>query len=210
MKLYKRLFLLGLALVVILLSLSGRAMAAGAVDTEAETALTIRFVPDGVPAKDVAFRLYWVAEMSPTGVCTALEGWPELPENGSAEEWRQLAARMAEYAAAVDASPAAIVKTDGEGAARAEGLSTGFYLVVGETYYGSGEKISPAAVLVSLPRLDGADVWQYDVAVTAKYECVPLSPTLPQTGLTRWPVPVLLGMGLVLLGAGLRRRRKKG
>lgn len=205
MRIGKRVLLLLLTLAAIVLSLSGRAMAA---ETSKETALTVIFAPSGTPARGVEFRLYLVAAWT-AGAYTTPEGYPDLPESETAEAWRQYAAALEAYVTAEGVEPAATVFTDGEGVARAEGLSPGLYLVTGERYQGDEAYISPAAFVVSLPRLEEGDTWQYDVTVMAKHESVSVGERLPQTGLVRWPVPVLAGSGLVLLAVGLYRRRKE-
>lgn len=201
----RRIMLLLLALAAIMLSLSGRA---GAVGTGAKAVLTIRFHPGGEPVRGAAFRLYRVAELTPAGTYVLREGYPALPEGESAEAWRQYAATLEKHVTAEGILPEASVFTDAKGDARAEELTPGLYLVTGKGYYGDGVYVSPAAFLVSLPRLDEAGVWQYDVTVVAKYESDPTGERLPQTGLVRWPVPVLLGSGLILLAAGFFLRRK--
>lgn len=209
MRAVRRILLLLLALAAIILGLSGQAQAAGAVDTKAGAVLTIQFHPGGESVRGAEFRLYRVAELTPTGAYVLRKGYPALPEGESAEAWRQYAATLEKHVTAEGILPEVSVFTDAKGEAHADQLTPGLYLVTGKGYYGDGAYISPAAFLVSLPRLDESDVWQYDVTVVAKYESDPTGERLPQTGLVRWPAPVLLGSGLIFFAAGVYLRRKE-
>lgn len=49
-----------------------------------------------------------------------------------------------------------------------------------------------------------------DAEFVNEYKTPPTGPTLPQTGLLWWPVPLLLGAGLISLIVGFTRRRRHG
>ena len=110
------------------------------------------------------------------------------------------------------------------GEASWSGLENGLYLI-GQTAPGSkGELCSP--FLVSVPYWENGE-WQYQVDASPKAGAAetppkpprdddkphkPSGPHLPQTGQLWWPVPVLLGGGVLLILFGillLKRRRTK-
>lgn len=121
-----------------------------------------------------------------------------------------------------------------QGVARFENLQTGLYLIVQRTAAPGFTAVG--AFLVSIPYMVDGE-YQYHVTAAIKSELErptetvptepstptdptetdptkptePENPKLPQTGQLNWPVPVLtvLGMGLVILGFGLRLRKKE-
>ncbi len=99
--------------------------------------------------------------------------------------------------------------TDASGVAKWTDLSVGLYLIVNTSPAEGYEAIPP--FLITVPRLlDGEYV--YDVETEPKpapANSVPpeIPPELPQTGQLWWPVPVLAGFGLLLIGIGVYRRK---
>ena len=102
-----------------------------------------------------------------------------------------------------------------DGVVTFDGLELGLYLIVQTKNLFVYEKITP--FLVSVPLWD-EDHYLYEIGVSEKFELkkrpsVPDSPdepgdTLPQTGQVKWPVPVLLTIGLMLIVSGATLRRK--
>lgn len=203
MRIWRRVLLFLLVLGAVLLGLSGRTLAAGAVDMERETVLTLRFSPAGIPAEGVTFTLRMAAELSSAGALAPRAGYPALPEEDTGEAWRLFAAELAQWTEEKSLPADVTLRTDGSGEAQITGLSPGLYLVMGEPYYRGEERIVPAAFLVALPRVDTSGNWLYETAVTVKYETEPGGERLPQTGLSRRPAAVLLGSGMIFLAAGL-------
>ena len=93
-------------------------------------------------------------------------------------------------------------------------LKLGLYLVAQTSPAKGFECIQP--VLITLPMQDGKGGYLYDIDATPKPELkkvtVTPSPTptpppkLPQTGQLNWPVPVLAGLGALLIVLGLLLR----
>lgn len=110
-----------------------------------------------------------------------------------------------------------------QGVALFDNLQTGLYLIIQTNPAPGFTRVG--AFLVSIPYMVDGE-YQYHVSAAIKSELeretetVPTEPTeptepedpkLPQTGQLNWPVPVLavLGLGLVVLGFGLRLRKKE-
>lgn len=130
-----------------------------------------------------------------------------------------LAESLAKYAKNCTALKS--VKTDKEGTALFDKLTPGLYLVVQEKGADGYKAINP--FLVSVPKMENG---KYDYTVDANPKVgeivpeetakptqppKPTEPTLPQTGQLNWPVPILAvaGLGLFVLGWGMRFGRKK-
>lgn len=99
------------------------------------------------------------------------------------------------------ALPACATAGNENGKAVFQPMQTGLYLIV-QTQASTGyQPISP--FLISLPMQVGG-TYEYEVAAEGKFELEtkPTDSTLPQTGQTYWPVPILAGLGLCLLAAG--------
>ena len=118
---------------------------------------------------------------------------------------------------AVNHAPAAQADTGANGEAVFSDVPVGLYLAV-QDGFSTSKKMYFSEIesfLVSMPMMDegGAD-WTYSVSAkpkvnplpTPKPTPVPTDPptdeTLPQTGLLRWPIPVLGVGGLVLFSIG--------
>ncbi len=93
-------------------------------------------------------------------------------------------------------------------------LQPGLYLLVQPT---AAEGYDPAApFLVSVPlQQDGAYCYEVDASPKVEVKKAPAStppqgPNLPQTGQLNWPVPVLGGLGLILLAVGGLQRARRG
>jgi LPXTG-motif cell wall-anchored protein len=95
------------------------------------------------------------------------------------------------------------------GKATFSGLSTGLYLIVQNKAASGYSKMKP--FLVSVPYMEDG-VYQYHVTATVKSELErepekakpskPADPSLPQTGQTNWPVPLMAATGLILFVIG--------
>ena len=95
-----------------------------------------------------------------------------------------------------------------KGEAVFSGLEIGLYLIVQEKAAPGYSKVNP--FLVSVPyNDDGHYIYDVDTAPKTLPEPEPTDPTeptdstLPQTGQTNWPVPVLAVAGLLLITAGI-------
>ena len=105
-------------------------------------------------------------------------------------------------------------KTDAKGEARFLDLKAGAYLVEQRSKNASGQVFQP--FLLYLPVADQDGSWLTEVIVSPKMaKEKPVTPSkpdskLPQTGMLRWPVPVLAlgGVTLIVIGLAVRRREE--
>lgn len=114
------------------------------------------------------------------------------------------------------------VETPGEdGVISFEHLDAGVYLLM-KWSQDEPVKLEMLPVLVYLPAYHGeSGMWQHSVTVYPKFAWTPdppidppaitPDPTLPQTGMVQWPIPVLVLSGLLLfaIGYGMERRMKE-
>ena len=176
MKNIKRISAVILCLLTVMLLLPTTAFAAGPIDTAAEANLTLTLTPDGNPVEGLEFRLYRVAEVSSSVEFTLTEKFANYPISVTApteESWRYLTAILPGYIAADQVKPDYTKKTDEDGVAAFENISTGLYLVMGDVYHGYRQFITPTPFLVSLPNRNDDDTWTYSVSVANKYTSKP-------------------------------------
>ena len=150
------------------LLLPAAASARGLIDTSEPVSLTIQY-----PCRGAAFRLYRVAEVSPYGEYTLTGDFKDYPvtlDQPDQAGWRALADTLEGYAARDELQPLAQGKTDENGRLTFSGLEPGLYLVTGEKHTAGGVTYTPEPFLVSLPGLDGADNWVYEVTASPKHE----------------------------------------
>ena len=106
--------------------------------------------------------------------------------------------------------------TDESGTAVFSGVLPGLYLVRQNGFEGKKQYFSEiSAFMVSVPMSqDGASEWDYALEAQPKVNALPTptptpkpadtpsDPTLPQTGMLRWPIPVLGAGGLAIFALG--------
>ena len=128
-----------------------------------------------------------------------------LDSEGLAEQNAALSLKLSQYIHDIDANQVAVIE-DGE--AGFASLKAGLYLIVMTKEDDTGATITP--FMMSLP--DAND--NYDIYARPKPEIEPPAPEppdggLPQTGQLWWPVPILLIVGIILIGGGFFGRRKE-
>lgn len=135
-----------------------------------------------------------------------------------------LAKTLHDFAVLGGIEPVATAETDAEGAAKFDGVAVGLYVVAQEGFSGGQVKyfseIEPFILMMPMTNENGTD-WTYDIEAQPKVNPLPTptpsptpepeDPELPQTGMVRWPIPVLSGCGIVLfmLGWALVFMKKK-
>lgn len=99
-------------------------------------------------------------------------------------------------------------KLDDEGAVCFAHLETGLYLLVQEEAGTGYLPVRP--FFVGVPQqMGGRLLYQVDASPKCAPEPAdPGAPQIPQTGQLRWPVPMLAGLGLLLLSVGLLLHRR--
>lgn len=143
------------------------------IDTSAETSVTATFAPEQTgPLKDVAFRLYKVAEVSDTVRFTPTQAFDgaavDLNDVPSASAWADMAVTLLAYAQAEGISPAASAATDAAGQVRFSGLTVGLYLLAGDSTVVGDYAYAPGASMLLLPTLLEDDTWDYAPSVSVK------------------------------------------
>lgn len=126
------------------------------------------------------------------------------------------AAGLADALAAAAKNPVATATTGADGVVKFDNLSVGLYLVkqngfAAEMYF---SEIAPFIVSMPMTNAEGTG-WDYDIVAGPKVNVLPKptatpAPTttakpdssLPQTGMLRWPIPVLGVCGLVMFSLG--------
>lgn len=148
------------------------------IDTEQSASLRVYFGEGGSGFADVEFSLYRVADISENGAFTLSGDFQEYPVNLDGLDssgWRALAQTLDAYAERDALRPMKTGSTGQDGKAAFSALTTGLYLITGESYT-SGEKIyTPEAMLVSLPGLTAEDRWNYEMEVSCKFNSLVIS-----------------------------------
>ena len=154
------------------------AQAAGPLDAEKTTDLTVHLQYNGSPVAGAAFDVYLVADRTDYSVFQPLEPFkqPYLEKvDGvtiTTEMWQGLANTLKAYVAdrSNGISPSATGITDENGDLTVSGLKNGLYLVVGQDYRPtSRERYTSTPFLIALPGLDSeSNTWQYAVTANPK------------------------------------------
>lgn len=215
----KKCFALWLSILLMFGLMAPRVTAAAPPDTERSGSLTVSLIYQNTPMAGGQLTLFRVARLH---VESQEDYGFRLAEEfaGSGVELTDLsgpetAAALAEYAAAKEL--VGVTRESGEdGKITFAELELGLYLLIQETGL-PGEAVHNP-FLVSIPgQVDGEYV--YDVDASPKLSVVPeetwpyeptvpdmppkpSEPELPNTGLTQWPIPVMLVSGLVLVVVG--------
>lgn len=215
-----RLLLLTLCAACLLSSLGTAAMAAGRIDFNEGTSLTINFVINRTGIPGVTASVYRVADINEWGeftLCGDFRGYSgEINGWRTAGEWDAVAGNLASYVSQKRLVALCSARTGEDGSITfIDKMDHGLYLVMFNQIEYKGMKYTAKSFLVSLPDYDEyEDEWVYDVSVNAKAGPVPTPPPspppyLPQTGQLWWPVPALLCGGLFLLLVGVVKRRSR-
>lgn len=211
-------------LIALLVALLFQAAQAQGLDLEktGSIALTLK-KEDGKPVTGGEYWLFQVGEAVVRDNNLTFELTEEFRASGASLadlKSATLAGELAKYAQAHESLTRRTQKADAQGQARFEQVACGLYLVMQKPGT-EGDYQPMAAFLASVPlRAEGG--WSYDVTALPKVEPTPQPTTtpgptstpgssLPQTGLNRWPVPVMAVSGLLLFGLGwvLAFTRKK-
>ncbi len=205
-----------------LMVVSQNVQAASAIDEGADVSLQIEYKKDGVKIEGATFDIYKVAEISETVEFTKTEDFSEFMldlEGIDQEKWIKRAKEAKDF---VDSNkeiePLATGKTDKEGILLIPDedteMTTGLYLVIGHACELNGKTYQSDPFFICLPNLNSSDEWVYDEVampkVTSKTPTeVPKDTKLPQTGMLKWPIPVLAGTGILFFMIGWAKRQKE-
>ena len=161
-----------LALVLVLSFVGFTVEAATFIDTETKGSLRLTYSYDGQPFEALDIRIYRVAEVSAYADFTLIGDFSDLPvavnQVKTQQEWRELASTFSAYVVANEIAPDQQKLTDAEGKVHFADLSLGLYLVYmvrADTEEGYCHFDS---FMISVPTLDEADTWVYDVEARPK------------------------------------------
>lgn len=182
-KINKRIFSFVLCLVCALTVLPASGLAAPAIDTGRETALTIRYTDGEKPVAGVPFELYYVASVSSGGEYTlagSFAGYPVKINDLSGDGLRALAETLAAYVDRDGISPVDGGETNALGMLyfpnNGERLKTGMYLVVGRSHTVDGRVYTTEPSIITLPtQVDGK--WEYKVIAEPKHSSEDVNPS---------------------------------
>ncbi len=156
------------------------AFAIDPLEVGADVSLQIQYQGnDGAPISGAQFRLYKVGEISRFGNVQPIDAFKDYPvsyENLDSSGWKKLAETLAIYVEMDSIEPleAAITDELGEIHFPEEGqnMTTGLYLILGETYTYQYQIYTPEPTLIYLPNRDENEEWIYDVVLYPKYEAI--------------------------------------
>lgn len=211
-------------LIALLVALLFQAAQAQGLDLEktGSIALTLK-KEDGKPVTGGEFWLFQVGKAVAREDSLTFKLTDEFRASGASLadlKSATLAGELARYAQAHESLTRRTQKADAQGQARFEQVACGLYLVMQKPGT-EGDYQAMTAFLASVPmRAEGG--WSYDLSALPKVEPTPQPTTtpgptstpgsrLPQTGLNRWPAPVMAVSGLILFALGwvLAFTRKK-
>lgn len=167
---FKQLFAFILMLTLFFNLLIPVAFAAGRIDLERETTLSLQFRYNNAAIAGVRFRLYRVADVSESVRFTLSGDFQNYKVNLNhldADGWSAAGNTLAVYAEADRINPLAVRSTDSSGQLTFGTLNVGLYLVTAESKTIGKKTYRSAPFLVSLPSLEN-DIWQYTVLVEPK------------------------------------------
>lgn len=114
--------------------------------------------------------------------------------------------------------PAQTKETDAEGQALFDDLNPGLYLVFRSKTASGNKKYTDMPMLITVPQVTAGAAY-YQVEAYPKFSVEgttpdnpfhpqdnpnhPSEPTLPNTGQLIWPIPILLSLGILMLGMGI-------
>ena len=190
MKKLNKLFSVLLCMLVLIAAFAVPAGAAGEIDPSAECSLTINYVDGKTPLSGVLFRVYYVADISEDAEFTAAGSFKEYPidftELTVEANWAELALTLAGYVERDVLQPAANVETDENGAICMEHMQAGLYLVLGSAAEADGMIYTAIPALVSLPSMNEAGEYFYNVTIFPKHESNPVEAPISIRVLKTW------------------------
>ncbi len=174
MKICKRLAAALLVLVMLLTMLPAQAFAAGRIDMNADSSLTISYTDKEIPLVGADFSIYLVATVNNSGTLTTTTDFTNFNvdiygENEGA--WRALASTLEGYVLRDNVKASASGETNRNGQLILNNPVKGLYLVLGNRYVYNDRVYETEPFMVMVPTIDvESDEWLYDVVVKPKHE----------------------------------------
>ena len=145
----------------------------GPIDLTQIANLTIEFSINSVPADNVEFKLYKVADIDEKckfKLTKEFEKYPISLDNVDTDEWRKIALTVAAYVTADKLESNIKGNTDASGKIYFNDLELGLYLIIGNQYTTEEYIYTPTPVFICLPTYDKDLVWQYNIDTKIKYQ----------------------------------------
>ncbi|MBR5517097.1 MAG: hypothetical protein IKU53_03915 [Firmicutes bacterium] len=178
MKIYKRICILMVAILILATSVTTYTYAAVAYNPQEEVSLEIKYEYENTPLSNATFSIYYVAEVDIYGEITPVSNFEQfnMTDCGSdATLWKNLASQLEIYVEDNNITPTdyGVTNEDGELAFpnNVDSLKPGMYLVIGEDLVIEYYIYSTSPFLVTLPTADTNDNWVYNVGAEPKSEC---------------------------------------
>lgn len=157
---------------LLVLTSTSFAFAAGQIDTDNECVLSLSYIDEGSPIEGTVFNVYKVADVDAYGRLTVTDSFKTYPvevKDNSQDDWRVLASTLKGYVLRDGLDSTASGKTNALGDV-SYSLPTGLYLVLGEKSEKEGYVYDAVPFLVLLPGLDEIkNDWDYEISSIVKY-----------------------------------------
>ena len=208
---WKKLLILMLIMIVAMLPV--QTMAIDPIDLTQPVSLAINYKWEGTQ-----FDIYRVADSDRFAVFTLSGDFTDFKRDinscKNSDDWDFMTKNVVAYATANQLRPMHTAYVHDK-ICQFSDLKAGLYLVIGHNIDEGDMTYSVDPFLICLPDRDMNDVWMYDTMALPKFTATKHNPPhhndpppdLPQTGQLWWPVPVLLGCGVVSLLIGATRRK---
>lgn len=197
--------------------------------TAVASSITVILENDGKAVTDVAFKIYYVAEITDSSDYSLIGDFKNSGVDFNAynqDNNSDYADKLKAYAEKNNIKSVSEKVTDANGKAVFENLNNGVYLIVGKDF--KNGKVTP--FVAQLPSLDENGKLTYNITAKPKSEIInPEDKTektteiittkydednnngekLPQTGQLWWPVCPLIAVGLLFIIFGVAYRRRE-
>lgn len=177
MNIYKRTQVL-LTVAVLLICTAVPVFAAENINLNRNISLTLSYQADGIPLTGAEFSIYQAASVDEYGKLTATKQFSDYNVNinsSNPETWKTLASTLEGYVLRDKLLPKDSKKTNEQGLALFPNdgvkLTPGLYLVLGTRHTQNEVVYETLPFMILMPMHDqDAEEWNYDVAVSPKYE----------------------------------------
>lgn len=153
--------------------------AAGKIDLDRESTLTVNYKENDSAIAGAAFNIYKVADVDEYGYLKLSKDFREYPisiDGIETDDWAKLITTFEGYILWDDIQPAATAATDKNGNAVFT-AKPGVYLVMGDRHTQDGYYWTAKSSLVILPTQDiEVNDWNYDLTIIPKYDKVTTTP----------------------------------
>lgn len=158
-------------LIAFVCTMSYGALAAEKIDTGKTCTLALDCLYNDSPLQGMTFSLYRVADGSTETGFTLDGNFANLRVNLNdltTSGWKTAANTLATYIKPYDIPALAAGTSDENGSISFTALSTGLYLIVGDTLSNGGKSYQTAPLLIALPGLQKDGAWLYNVSAFPK------------------------------------------